>query len=144
MNIKELKSNTEKAITIILESMVDKDVKTNVLYDLANNTINVILIRSVENKQETAIVQYHFNYNIDSQTIGFATLNRRIYEDAIGTYTVNYEPVFIDEKFVAAIKNGIMVAIEHANEILAKENECGDNNDDDDSDKNDDNNNSGE
>ena len=47
MNIKEIKANTEKAVNIVLRSMVGPEVKVENSYNLETNTMNVGLVNDL-------------------------------------------------------------------------------------------------
>lgn len=122
MNIKEIKANTEKAVNIVLRSMVGPEVKVENSYNLETNTMNVGLVNETKgNSNEIVIAQYNFAFDQEKNMLTFGAIARHIYSDYAGIYTVNYEPIYIDETFVANIKEGVKIGMERTDEVLAQE-----------------------
>lgn len=122
MNIKEIKANTEKAVNIVLRSMVGPEVKVENSYNLETNTMNVGLVNETKgNSNEIVIAQYNFAFDQEKDMLTFGAIARHIYSDYAGIYTVNYEPIYIDETFIANIKEGVKIGMERTDEVLAQE-----------------------
>ena len=122
MNIKEIKANTEKAVNIVLRSMVGPEVKVENSYNLETNTMNVGLVNETKgNSNEIVIAQYNFAFDQEKDMLTFGAIARHIYSDYAGIYTVNYEPIYIDESFIANIKEGVKIGTERTDEVLAQE-----------------------
>ena len=121
MNIKELKSNIEKAVKIILIDMVGNDVKVDVNYLLDNNIINVLLVKENNNEKDISVAQYQFSYETETSQLTFGAILRHIIMDQLSVHAVRYEPIFINEQFIASIKNGIRIGVERTDDVLAEQ-----------------------
>lgn len=122
MNIKEIKANTEKAVKIVLENMVGSEVKVETNYNLDANSMNVSLINETQGKSnEIVIAQYNFAFNQDKDMLTFGAIARHVYSDYAGIYTVNYEPIYLDEAFIENVKQGIKIGVERTEDVLAQE-----------------------
>ena len=117
MDIKLYKKNIEEKIVSIVQSMVNEGVTVQADYDLANDTLTILLLeehRQGENESSTreSLTVYNCCYRHESDILSVAGFNRRYGYDAFGVAQIVNDPITVDEGFLSTMKHAIIAAFQ--------------------------------
>lgn len=107
MTLKERKALIEQNIQYGLSKSVGENVNVGVNYLLDSGLVVVSLVEQHLNNEAhnlEAIVNYGIRYDENTDLLSVYALSRRYHYDNLSVTAVTTEPIYVDEGFIASIK----------------------------------------